>query len=189
MPNHRRTPIETIGTWNDVTLHDITNITTLEEYTITRQHALREDADFEPLNYRVYRLHDATSELDQHLDDTEVLHHVVFDAAYRPVDSISDNGTGPLEHSYRESLFSLIVDRVVFKYIDPKYVYLATVVCGDNITTSGEVYDMQPALHLIVDDAVSDDDIMAMIAGLYDYMAVHGYIIDGESSNFLINLN
>lgn len=183
MPNHKRAPISTMGTWDDVTLHDISDITSSEEYEDTRRHALRLDSMFETIDYRVYTL------LDRGNAPADVaMRHVVFDAAYETSREIDANGATTLEATYRESVFSLIVDRVVARHIDPALIYLATVVCGNNITTDNVVYTMQPALHLIVDRAVDHDALIAMVTDIYDYMAVHGYVITGESSDFLINL-
>lgn len=186
MGNHRRNKLSIMGSWNDVTLHDISDVTSMGEYENTRAHALREEAEFNDIDYRVYKLIDNVT--TDALRDVDLMRHVVFDAAYVPSKTISENGTAALESTYRESLFSLVVDRVVVRHLADRDIYLATIVAGDNITTTGDVYEMQPAMHLLVDGSVEHSVLSAMVADIYDYMAVHGYVITGEPSDFLIDL-
>ena len=174
------TKLLTMGTWDEPTLHDVTTIGSVEEYWSTVSHILREDDIFEGINTNVFV---RIAPLKHHgmLFEPERVYHVVFDTAYKIRKSMQSKTIKDVEHNYRESALALIIDRVVASHIHFEDIALGVVVSGENRDINGLVYDMEPALHLIINGDVGRDVIYAMIKDMYGYMDEHGYHIDNIS--------
>lgn len=174
------TKLLAMGTWNEPTLHDVAMIGSVEEYRSTVSHILREDDIFEGINTNVFV---RIAPLKHHgmLFESEGVYHVVFDTAYKIVESMQSKTIKDVEQGYRESALALIIDRVVVSHVHFEDIALGVVVSGENRDINGLVYDMEPALHLIINGDVGRDVIYTMIKDMYGYMGQHGYNIDNIS--------
>lgn len=150
-------------------LHTVRPINNAGHFKALSNHALRQSAkykDVKPLMIPLIEAHTPRP--------FKGARHLVFDTGYDFVDRPYDY---ELEYRYRMYVLAMAVERVVLKHLSLDEVYLATVVGGDNIAPDGQVYVMEPALHVLVDADVTDEVMMRVLVDLYDYMGLCGYLL------------
>ena len=160
-----------IATVDGAVLHTVRPIKDAGHFKALSNHALRQSAKYKGVKPQTISLIEATAPRP-----FKGARHLVFDTGY---DFIGRPHNYEVEYQYRMHTLAMAVDRVVLKHLALDEVYLATAVGGDNITPDGQVYVMEPALHVLVDADVTDEVMVRVLTDLYDYMGLCGYVLMG----------
>lgn len=150
-------------------LHTVRPITNAGHFKALSNHALRQSAKYNDVKPQMISLIEATAPRP-----FKGARHLVFDTGYDLVDRLHND---EVEYQYRMYALAMAVERVVLKHLSLDKVYLATVVGGDNIAPDGQVYVMEPSLHVLVDADVTDEVMLSVLVDLYEYMGLCGYLL------------
>lgn len=157
------------GVHDDVDLHTVRVITENNHYRNLRAHCLRKGHKYDGVDYSLITIIDKSKPKDK-----DKAYHIVFEMNYS---FINEPLSLQIEDKYRDYLLALSIERVFLKYLDESQIYTATVVGGENVTSQGERYNMVSALHVLFDGDVSEEIIIQILNGMYNYMSNHGYVI------------